>query len=194
MKWQTVWGGDTKMEQTRERPAYRLAACGVMAAVLCVLGPLSIPIGPVPVTLATLVVYLMAYLLGWKWGTVSCLVYLMVGMAGLPVFSGYRAGTGALLGPTGGYLIGYLPMALLSGWVMERTDKRVLHLLGMILGTAFCYLLGTAWFCWQGGYTVGAAMGLCVLPFIPFDLVKMLVVLAVGPVVRRRMKAARLLA
>lgn len=181
------------MEKSTRGRVYRLTVCALMAAVMCVLGPLSVPIGPVPIAFANLVIYLAVYLLGWKWGTVSTLVYLLVGLAGLPVFAGYASGAAKLLGPTGGYLAGYLPMALLAGLVIERTDRRPLQLLGMAGGTALCYLLGTAWFCWQGGYTVGAAMGLCVTPFIPFDLLKMLFALWVGPILRKRLKEAKLL-
>lgn len=165
-----------------------------MAAAMCVLGPLSVPIGPVPIAFANLVVYFTVYLLGWRWGAVSTLVYLLLGLAGLPVFAGYTAGAVRLLGPTGGYLMGYLPMAIVAGLVIERKEgRRLLQFLGMMVGTALCYLLGTAWFCWQGGYTVGAAIGLCVTPFIPFDLLKMLFALWVGPVLRTRLKEAKLL-
>lgn len=181
------------MEKSTRGRVYRLTVCALMAAVICVLGPLSIPIGPVPIAFANLVIYFTVYLLGWKWGTVSTLVYLLVGLAGLPVFAGYASGAAKLLGPTGGYLVGYLPMALLAGVVIEHTNRRTLQMLGMIGGTALCYLMGTAWFCWQGGYTVGAAMGLCVTPFIPFDLLKMLFALCVGPVLRKRLKEAKLL-
>lgn len=166
----------------------QMAACGVMTALLCALAPVAIPVGPVPVTLATLVVYLMACLLGWKWGSAGCLTYLVAGLAGLPVFSGYGAGAGALLGPTGGYLLGYVPMALICGWVTQRTGRRWLWALGMIAGTGVCYAMGTAWFCWQGGYPLGAALGACVLPFLPFDGLKILGVLALGPMLRQRLR------
>ena len=72
--------------------AYDLAVCGLMAAVMCVLGPLSIPIGAVPVSFTNFVVCLAVCLLGWKWGTVSVAVYLLLGLVGLPVFSGYAGG------------------------------------------------------------------------------------------------------
>lgn len=175
----------------RRFPVRQLCVCGLMAAVICVLGPLAVPIGPVPVAFANLAIYLTLYLLDWRWATASCLVYLLLGLAGLPVFSGFVGGAGKLLGPTGGYLVGYLPMAALGGWVVCHTGRRWLQLLGMIAGTALCYLLGTAWFCWQGGYTVGKAIGLCVTPFIPFDLLKMLAALAVGPIVRKRLTQAQ---
>ena len=80
------------MEKSTRGRVYRLTVCALMAAVMCVLGPLSVPIGPVPIAFANLVIYLAVYLLGWKWGTVSTLVYLLVGLAGLPVFAGYASG------------------------------------------------------------------------------------------------------
>ena len=169
-----------------------IAVCGVMTAALCALGPLAVPVGPVPVTLATLVVYLDGFLLGWKGGTASCLAYLLVGLAGLPVFSGYGAGAGVLLGPTGGYLVGYLAITLVAGWVADRTDRRVPQLLGMLAGTVLCYALGTAWYCVQSGNALPVALGFCVTPFIPFDLVKIAAVLAIGPVLRLRLRQAGL--
>lgn len=184
----------------------RLTLCAVMAAVMCVLAPISIPIGPVSITGGTLAVYLAACLLGGVWGTVSTLVYLLVGMVGLPVFSNYMGGISRLAGPTGGYLVGYLPMALLAGTVVERAvrglDERgkggaaaalVLQFLGMVLATAVLYAFGTAWYCVQAGVGLQKALAACVFPFIPFDLAKMGAALIVGMPVRRRLGRAGLL-
>ena len=141
----------------------RLTLCAVMAAVMCVLAPISIPIGPVSITGGTLAIYLTVYLLGGVWGAASTLVYLLVGMVGLPVFSNYMGGINRLAGPTGGYLIGYLPMALLAGAVVEFSLRKfkdqgstgtaialVLQFLGMVAATATLYAFGTAWSCLQG--------------------------------------------
>ena len=177
----------------RHETIANLCAAGVMTAVICVLSPFSVPIGPVPVAFANLAIYLAVYLLGWQWGTASCLAYLLVGLAGLPVFSGFGSGAGQLLGPTGGYLLGYLPMALVGGWILNHARSKWMHGLGLVLGTALCYLLGTAWFCWQGGYAVGAALGLCVIPFVPFDLCKIVLAIGLGSVLRRRLQQAGLL-
>ena len=84
----------------------QLALCAVMAAVMCVLAPISIPIGPISLTGGTLAIYLAAYLLGGAWGTAATLVYLLLGFVGLPVFSNYMGGAERLAGPTGGYQIG----------------------------------------------------------------------------------------
>ncbi len=170
-----------------------LVLTALMAAVLCVLGPLSLSVGPIPLSFATLGIYLLVYLLGWKWGTVSVLVYILLGAAGMPVFSSFTGGLGKLLGPTGGYLAGYLPLSLISGLAVEHSSRRWVHVLGMIAGTVALYILGTAWFCVQGGYTVGVALSKCVWIFIPGDLIKMAAAAAVGPVLRLRLEQANLL-
>lgn len=184
----------------------RLTLCAVMAAVTCVIAPISIPIGPISITGGTLAVYLTACLLGGTWGTVSTLVYLLVGFVGLPVFSNYMGGAARLLGPTGGYLVGYLPMALLAGAVIRgsahRFDEKgkpgvvmalAAQLMGMVLATAVLYAFGTAWYCVQAGVELRKALAACVLPFIPWDLAKMAAALIVGMPVRRRLERASLL-
>lgn len=181
------------MEAKTKFQVYPLAMTAVMAAVTCVLGPMSISIGPIPISFTNLAIYLSLYLLGWKRGSVSFLVYLLIGMVGMPVFSGYSGGFGKLFGPTGGYILGFLPMAVIAGWIIDHSRSRLAHMGGMILGTAVCYALGTAWFCVQAGYTVGAALGLCVIPFVPVDLVKMVIAMMLGSVVRDRLEKAGLL-
>ena len=93
---------------------YQMAVTAVMAAVLCVLGPLTVPIGAVPISLANFVICLTAWLLGPKFGTLSVVIYLALGAIGIPVFSGYGAGLAKLAGPTGGYLVGYLLLAFIG--------------------------------------------------------------------------------
>lgn len=184
----------------------QLALCAVMAAVMCVLAPISIPIGPISLTGGTLAIYLAAYLLGGAWGTAATLVYLLLGFVGLPVFSNYMGGAERLAGPTGGYLVGYLPMAFIAGAVVTLTLIRfrdggrrgaaialALQFLGMVLATAVLYAFGTAWYCVQAGVGLEKALAACVFPFIPFDLVKMAIALLVGVPVRRGLERARLL-
>jgi biotin transport system substrate-specific component len=124
---------------------------------------------------------------------VSCLVYLLLGFMGAPVFAGFTGGVGKLLGPTGGYIIGYLAVSVVSGLAVEKFRSRCVHLFGMMLGTVICYGIGTVWYCFitQGG--VDSAVMLCVLPFIPGDLVKMVLALTFGPALRRRLEKAGLL-
>lgn len=184
----------------------QLTLCAVMAAVMCVIAPISIPIGPIAITGGTLTVYLTACLLGpWR-GLAATAVYLLAGFVGLPVFSSYMGGAGRLLGPTGGYLVGYLPMMLLAGFAAECALRRfggqgrrgqvlalVLRFLGMALATAVLYAFGTAWYCVQAGVGLQKALAACVFPFIPFDFMKMVLALLVGIPVRRRLEQAGLL-
>lgn len=180
------------MELKSNTKVYPLAMTAVMAAVICVLGPMSIPIGPVPISFTNLAIYLSLYLLGWRRGTLSYLIYVLIGMVGIPVFSGYAGGFGKLFGPTGGYIIGFVPMALVAGWVIDRYENRAIQMAGMAAGTILCYAFGTAWFCFQAGYTLWAALGMCVFPFIPGDLGKMAAALYVGPMIRARLIKAKL--
>ena len=194
------------MAETKRSSVYQLAMCAVMAAVLCVLGPLAVPIGPVPITCGTLGIYLTAYLLGGKWAAVSTLVYLLVGLVGAPVFSGYMGGISRLIGPTGGYLIGYLPMALIAGWVISLTAQRLdlssktgltlvyaLQFLGMVAATAVLYTFGTAWYCIEAEVGLEKALTACVLPFIPFDLLKIVITMVIGVPIRWRLEQTGLL-
>ena len=177
----------------RTKRTYHMAATALMAAITCILAPLSIPIGPIPISLTNLAIYLSLYLLGWKWGASSYLIYLLLGAAGMPVFSGFTGGLGILMGNTGGYLVGFLPMAILAGWVIDHSRSRLIQLCGMLAGTAVCYVLGTAWFCFLGTTTPLAALSLCVFPFIPGDLLKMLLAMGVGAMLREQLWKADLL-
>ena len=184
----------------------QLTLCAVMAAVMCVIAPISVPIGPISITGGTLTVYLTACLLGpWR-GLAATAVYLLAGFAGLPVFSNYMGGAGRLLGPTGGYLVGYLPMMLLAGSAAQYAFRRfsgqgkrgqalmlALHVLGMTLATAVLYAFGTVWYCVQAGVDLQTALAACVFPFVPFDLMKMVLALLVGVPVRQRLERAGLL-
>ncbi len=173
---------------------YKLTTCALMAALMCVLGPMSIQIGPIPVSFTNLVIYLAVYLLGMKGSTISCLVYLILGAVGLPVFSGYAGGLAKLAGPTGGYLIGFIFMALISGFVMEKSRANaVITVLGMIAATLVDYIFGTIWFVLQMDCTLWYALTVCVFPFILVDLAKILVATALGKAVRLALIKSNLL-
>ena len=174
----------------------KLTLIALMAAVICILGPLSIaiPISPVPISFTNLAIYLAVMILGWKWGTLSYLVYLMVGFVGLPVFSAFTAGPGRLLGPTGGYLVGYLLLAFIGGMFIEKSKGNpVVSAVGLVLGDAACYVLGTAWFVFQMQCELGYALSVCVYPFIALDLAKIVVSCIVGALLRKRLVQAGVL-
>ncbi len=187
--------GETFMEMKKTK-IYRLTLTGVMAAVLCVLGPLSIPIplSPVPLSLTNFAVLLTASLLGWKWGTASCAVYLLLGVVGVPVFSGFAGGAAKLLGPTGGYLVGFLFLSVIGGLFVETFEgKRWLAALGMGLGMLVNNLFGTAWLACLMQIGFGQAFMMGVAPYIVGDLMKLIAALLLGSTLRRRLKAMRIL-
>ena len=182
------------METKTKSSVYQLAMTAVMAAVIAVVAPFSIPAwGEVSFTLCTFVLYLSPYILGWKKAAIATLVYIMLGMVGMPVFSNFKAGLGVLAGPTGGYILGYIPMVIIGGLIIKAfPQKRAIHLGGMILATAVLYAFGTALFCAQTGSTLERALLVCVIPFIPFDLGKMFLATALGPVLRERLVKANI--
>ena len=162
---------------------------GVMAALICVAGPLSIQIGPVPISLASFAVYLAGAVLGWKKGPLAVAIYLLIGGVGLPVFAGFSGGFSRLAGVTGGYLVGYLPCALITGLGVSQPpapQKPAWHLpVMMVLGTLALYILGTAWFMAQTGNGLGASLGMCVIPFLPGDAAKIVAATLIAAPVRR---------
>ncbi len=172
---------------------YQIVFIGIMSAVICILGPLSFPIGVIPVSLTNLAIYFVLYILGMKKGTLSYIIYMLIGLAGIPVFSGFSGGPSKLLGPTGGYLIGFMFMALIAGFFIDKFfDKWYLCIIGMVLGTAVCYVFGTIWLSYQANMSIGAALFAGVIPFIPGDLIKIIVAAYLGPQIRTRLVRAKL--
>lgn len=174
----------------------QIALVGLMTAVICILGPwaLHIPVSPVPISLGMLAIYFVASVLGMKLGFVSVTIYLLLGLTGLPVFTDFMGGPGKLLGPTGGYLIGYLFMALICGFSTDKwSDRIVINFFGMILGTAACYLFGTLWLGYQLSLSFTEALMAGVIPYIPGDLVKLVIAMAIGGQLRKRLHLAGLI-
>ncbi|MDD7408956.1 MAG: biotin transporter BioY [Anaerovoracaceae bacterium] len=173
-----------------------LTFTALMAALICICGPLSLPlpISPVPISLTNLAIYFTVMLIGWKRGTVAYIVYLLIGLVGVPVFSAFTGGPGKLLGPTGGYLIGFIFMTIIAGLFVEKFEgKYVMYFVGMILGTIVTYIFGTAWLAFQAHMGFKAALFAGVIPFIPGDLAKMVIAVFVGGAIRKRLQKARIL-
>ena len=148
-----------------------MATIAVMTALTCIFGPLSIPIGPIPISLT--------------------LLYLLIGLAGVPVFSGFTAGPAKLFGPTGGYLIGFILMALISGYFIDKfPGKYAIQFTGMLLGLFALYALGTFWLAYSAGMTLQAAFAAGVAPFILLDVLKLVLSMALGTQIRHRLGAA----
>lgn len=182
------------MRMRRDRTIYGLTMTAAFAAAMALLAPWTVPLGPVPLSVCTLMIYLSAWLLTPGRAVTAVAVYVLLGAAGLPVFSGFLGGAGRLVGPTGGYILGYLPLSAICALFIDRfAARRWLCLVGMVLGTAVLYAAGTAWFCIQTGSAVAAAFVVCVLPFVPGDIVKIGVALLLGPVLRQRLERTGLL-
>ena len=168
---------------------------GLMTALLCIMAPFSVPLpGMVPISLATLAIYCCTYLMGLRRASICYAVYLAIGCVGIPVFSGFTGGIARLIGPTGGYFIGYFVIILCEGWALKQFPNSLsAHITGMIIGTALCYLFGTAWLCFiqKIGFVAGIAAG--VIPFLVGDALKIAAVSVTAPVIRLRLSKAGLL-
>ena len=159
---------------------YKLTTLGLFTAIICILGPLAIilPFSPIPFSLGTLGVMLACLLLGAKNGLLCTALYLLLGFAGLPVFTGFTGGAGKLLGPSGGYLIGYLLLAFVGGLLASRWKScPFLRALGLFFGMLLCYLLGSLWLAYQAGISLNTALWMGVLPYLPFDAIKIMAAL-----------------
>ncbi|MCC8051874.1 MAG: biotin transporter BioY [Clostridiales bacterium] len=149
----------------------------VFAALMAVCSWISIPT-TVPFTLQTFGVFMAVGVLGGKRGTLAVLVYILLGAIGLPVFAGFSGGIGALLGTSGGYIVGFLFSAL-TMWLMETTLGRstAVQIASMVLGLIVCYAFGTVWFMvvytsQTGAVGLMTVLGWCIFPFVIPDLVK----------------------
>lgn len=145
----------------------------LLSALTAVGAFLSIPIGPVPIVLQSLFILLAGLLLGRRWGTVSVGIYLLAGAFGLPVFAGGAGGIGRFFGPTGGYLLGFLPAVYITGLISEKREKNVLmDVVAMICGSALIYAFGVSWLKIITGMELNKAVAVGMLPFLPGDALK----------------------
>lgn len=170
-----------------------LARCALFAALMCLCAWISLPLGDTAITLQTFALFLTLELLGGKYGSLVCMLYLLLGGVGLPVFSGFRGGVGMLLGTTGGYLWGFLACSLLC-WLVTAVFGKRFRLFGYLAGLVLCYALGTIWF--YGVYlrsgsaiSIGFVLLKCVVPFVLPDLLKLSLALALSKKLKRILSA-----
>ena len=157
--------------------ARNMALCGLFTAVLAICAWISVPMGDTVITLQTFGIFLTLGLLGGKRGTVTVLVYLLLGAIGAPVFSGFRGGLGALLGTTGGYIFGFMSTSILY-WIMTSIkDTPQIRLIAMVLGLFLCYFCGSWWYLTRYLTAAQTALGLvllkCVIPYLIPDAIKL---------------------
>ena len=155
----------------------------LLAALIAAGAYMSVPIGPVPIVLQNMFVLLAGLLLGPRWGLAAVSVYLLAGACGLPVFAGGAGGIGRFAGPTGGYLIGYLPAVFVVG-LISRYEKKWLDVAGMILGTLIIYSLGVTWLQVITGMTFSKALAVGMYPFLIGDALKIAAAAAIAGTIR----------
>lgn len=162
----------------------QMVLIALMTAVTCVLGPLSIPLpfNPVPISLTNFAIFLAIFILGMKNGTISFIIYLLLGAVGVPVFSSFRGGLQVLAGPTGGYLIGFIFLALIMGFALDHFDRKLVPtIIGMIIGMAVCYAFGTVWLAKLLSLSFKEGLMMGVIPYLPGDAAKIIIAAIVGP-------------
>ncbi len=174
--------------QTRRNSLRFLARSALMAAILAILSPWSLPLGALPVTLAVFALFLVASLTPPQVALTATAIYLSLGALGLPVFSGFCGGAGVFVGLTGGFLWGYLPAAgLVSLFAGRKKSRTLFHLLGMLLGLTVIYAPGCLWFALASEASFSEALSAAVLPFLLPDLVKIVAATALAVPLKRRL-------
>jgi biotin transport system substrate-specific component len=157
----------------------------LMAALTAAGAYLAIPIGPVPIVLQNLFIFLSGLLLGPVWGTASVGVYLLAGILGLPVFAGGIGGIGRFAGPTGGYLFGFLPAVCVIGFISNVSKTNVVRdLLAMICGSLIIYACGLSWLKILTNMTLGKTLAVGMYPFLPGDALKMAAAVPIAKALR----------
>ena len=164
----------------------RMMVYASLFAALTAIGAfLAVPIGPVPIVLQNMFVYLAGLLMGSRWGLTSVGVYLLAGACGLPVFAGGLGGIGRIVGPTGGYLIGYLPAVYIIGKISARTHPRPFYdVLAMICATVVLYACGVSWLKIVTGMTPAKALAVGMAPFLVGDALKIAAAAAIAKTLR----------
>jgi biotin transport system substrate-specific component len=170
----------------------RMTAFASLFAALTAVGAyIAVPIGPVPIVLQNLFVYLSGLLLGSKWGATSMAAYLLAGICGLPVFAGGRGGIGHIIGPTGGYLIGFMPAVFIIGIIQEKAKANILFdVLALVIATAIIYLCGVFWLKTITQMTISKTLLVGMLPFLPGDALKIAVAVVLANKIRPFIKNA----
>ena len=170
-----------------------LAETALCSALIAVCSWIMIP-GPVPFTLQTAGVFFTLFTLGGVKGTISVLVYILLGIIGLPVFSGFGSGISVILGPTGGYIVGFLATGIcvcIGDIVRKKTGLKKIYtqIISMLAGLIVCYSLGTVWYMSvKGGGGAASVLWACVFPFVIPDILKLLIAYKISSRISKTLK------
>lgn len=173
------------MMNMKSNDIMRLTIVPMFAALTAVLSQITIPFAPVPFNLALFSVFLSAGVLGAKNSAIGQIIYILLGAIGLPVFASFQGGLQSLVGPTGGYILGYVICAFVTGLLMYNLrDLFIFRVISMIIGLVCCYALGTAWFIFTTKTKIWLALTMCVFPFFIGDILKIIFAAILIPKIR----------
>lgn len=170
---------------------------GVCAAIMAVLSPIPLSIGDIPITLGFFAAFICAGVLSPKLSVMSQIVYLLIGAIGMPVFSNFGGGLGKLIGPTGGFLLGYPFMALAISLLLDCYDKKIHRgkaleivwtVMTLVIGAALGHLCGMLWYSCQSHVTILQAFTVVTLPFFPAEGIKIAAATILLPILRKRIR------
>jgi biotin transport system substrate-specific component len=173
--------GDTEMN------VKRLIRISMLTSILSILSIITIPVGPVPVTLQTFGVLLCGYILGPIDGALSVIIYILIGIVGVPVFSGGKSGFEVVLGPTGGYLISFIISAAISGYASKKSSELLPLMLSGLLCMASMYVIGVPYLSLITGMSLRKAVMAGAYPFILPDMIKMVLAVLLSMKIKNRL-------
>lgn len=176
------------MPRKSSRSVTELTVCGVLGAVLCVLCPFTVPVGVIPFSLATFAVCCIGGAAGFKRGLTAVGLYLLIGAVGLPVFAGFRGGVSTFASPTGGFLLGYIPLVVAAGLVSDKSESKAALCAAFCGGSVLLYLLASVWVSVTTRVPFFTAVLTSVAPFLPFDAVKIAAATVLSPKLKKRLQ------
>lgn len=181
-------------DKTQKNKTYNIVLIAVSAALITICSWISITIGPVPFTLQTMAIFAVLMTIGGARGSIAVVIYLLLGLIGVPVFAGFKGGPASFLGPTGGFLVGFAVASLV--WILlekllrdKMSSSAVKRILYGVINAVICevvmYTIGVIWFMvvygqQTGPVGLGATLTMCVVPFIIPDIVKIAVAIVIG--------------
>ncbi len=171
----------------------RMVLVCLMTALIALGAQLAVPIGPVPVVLTNLFVFLAGLLLGPRYGSAAVGLYLLLGAVGLPVFANFKGGAAHFAGPTGGYLVGFVAAAWITGLLSRATSHRAMDMLAVLFGLLTIYVFGVPWLKMVTGMSWSKAFAVGMIPFVLGDIVKaaaaVMLAWSLRPALARRLPA-----
>lgn len=163
---------------------HEYAICSLFTAFIAICSQLAIYIGEIPISFSMVSIYITGMILGTKKGFMSVLVYVLLGCVGIPVFAGGKGGMSVILGPTGGFILGYLICVITVGKLNEK--NKYIRVISLISGLTECYIIGTIWYSYVMGVDLKVALKYCIIPFVPGDIIKIIITLVMYRAIKKR--------